>query len=305
MLMADRRDVEATTHSPDKARFHGRLLALMAPVFWSISGVTVRYMESASAWQINFYRSGSLTLFVLAVLLVRYRGGVVTAVRATGWAGPVGGFFLGMAFLANIVALTHTTVANAVLLMGSGPIVAAILARIFLAERIGTATLFAIVLAALAIAIMVGGGTGSGQLFGDIVALAGVMAFGCYVTVLRGGAAVDMTPAVFYAGIFSTIASALVSVPGEGLAVSWLDFALCTMLGFVQLGIGSVMFAWAAQSVPAVELALFSLGETVLAPIWTWVGVGEVPHTATFVGGAVMLLALIIQATRRETLPRD
>jgi drug/metabolite transporter (DMT)-like permease len=67
------------------------------------------------------------------------------------------------------------------------------------------------------------------------------------------------------------------------------------MLGIFQVGIGSVLFAVAAQSVPAVNLTLYALGEPVLAPLWTFVGVGEIPATATFLGGSILFVALLFQ----------
>ncbi len=273
----------------------------MGPVFWSISGVTVRVMDSATEWQINFYRSGALALFVLAVLAFRYRGGTLRAIRATGLAGVLGGVFAGMAMLCNIVALKHTSVANTVLLMASGPIIAAVLARVLLGERVTARTRVAMALAACGIAVMVGGGAAAGSLFGDAVALVGVLFFGAYAVALRWRPHVDMTPAVLYAGLFAATAGAgAASVNGTGLTASGKDIGLCLMLGVVQIGFGSVLFAAAARSVPAVELTLFSLGEPLLAPIWAWVGVGEVPSGPTLVGGAVLLLALVVQATARE-----
>jgi len=279
----------------------GRLLALAAPVFWSITGVTVRSMEAATAWQINFYRSGTLALFVLAVLLVRYRRRTLAVIRAAGGNGMLAGGLVGMAMICNIVAMSHTTVANAVLLMASGPVVAAILGRVLLKEPVSGRTLLAILFAGVGMAVMVGGGVVAGSLFGDLIALVGVLFFGAYAIALRRTTHVDMTPAVFYAGAFGALVAAVTCfATGIGVRTAATDIALCVMLGIVQLGIGSVLFALASRHVPAAELTLFSLGEPVLAPLWTWLGVGEVPSLATLAGGAVMLAALAIQATARK-----
>lgn len=276
----------------------GRLLALVAPVFWSLTGVTVRYMESATEWQINFYRSGALAVFVFVVLAFRYRSGVWRAIRVTGITGVLGGAFVGLAMVCSIVALKHTTVANAVLFMATGPVVAAILARIWLGEQVTSRTWLAIALAALGVAIMMSGSLASGSLFGDSIAFFGVLLFGVYAVMLRARPGVDMTPAVLYAGVFSSAAGALGSLlTGVGLVASKTDTLLSVSLGVVQLGFGSVLFAAAARTVPATELTLFALGEPLLAPVWTWIGVGEVPVPSTMVGGAVLILALGVQAT--------
>ena len=277
------------------------MLALIAPVFWSISGVTVRFMEDATEWQINFYRSGTLALFVLAVIAYRHGRWTMWALRGAGRKGFLGGACLALAFLCNIFAIKHTTVANAVLLMAVGPIIAAIFGRIFLNEHVGSRTWLAVALAALGVFIMVGGSVATPNLLGDLVALIGVLGFGAYAVVLRSGAQVDMTPAVLYAGVFSALAAGcLAFATGAGLLVSRHDLLLCSLLGVVQIGIGSLLFAMAARTVQAAQLTIFALGEPLLAPIWTWIGVGEVPGTATFAGGAVLLAALAFQATSRR-----
>ena len=68
-----------------------------------------------------------------------------------------------------------------------------------------------------------------------------------------------------------------------------MDLYLCLLLGIVQLGIGSVLFAIAAQSVPAVGLTLYAIGEPVLGPLWAWLGVGEAPGFLTIVGGGILI----------------
>ena len=71
----------------------------------------------------------------------------------------------------------------------------------------------------------------------------------------------------------------------------------CTLLGVVQLGLGSVLFALAAQGVPAVQLTLFALGEPLLAPVWVWLMLGDVPTMTTLLGGAVLFAALALQVS--------
>lgn len=282
-------------HDPYPHHVRDRWFALIAPVFWSLAGVTVRFMETADPWQINFYRSATLAVFVLCVLLWRYRWATPGALRAPGIPAVWAGVFVGMAMVCNIFALTRTSVANAVLLMASGPLFAAALARMVLKERTGVETWVAIAMAAFGIVIMVGGSARGGALLGDAVALLGVAFFGAYATALRYVKKVDMTPAVLFAGIYSAGVGALTALAtGVGLAPPLRDIALSAFLGVFQLGVGSVLFALAARSVPAVELTVFSLGEPVLAPVWAWIGVGEIPQPSTLIGGGIILLALLL-----------
>ena len=284
--------------------FRYRMMALAAPVFWSVTGVTVRFMESATEWQINFWRSLTLSLFMLAVLAVRYRRALLRAIRATGVYGPLGGLFVGAALLSNIYAISNTTVANATLLMATSPVFGAVLGWLILRERVRVRTWVAVAIAVAGSAIMVGAGIGGGGMVGDLIALLGVFFFGCYSVVLRRGGDVDMSPAVLFGGVFSTVVAGIMAwSSGAGLAAPAADIMLCVLLGIFQLGVGSLLFAWAARAVPAVELTLYALGEAILSPLWSWLGVGEVPAPSALVGGGVILAAIVVQTTGSSTPP--
>ena len=274
--------------------FRNRILALLAPIFWSITGLVIRLLEESDEWQINFYRSTSLALFLLVYLVLKYRANFWQVIRASGGKAVLAGVFIGIAMFSNIIAMQHTTIANATMVMATGPIVAALFGWMLLGESVSRATWFAIVMAALGLTVMVGGNPVAGSLFGDLVALFGILGFGLYAIVLRKGRAIDMTPAILYAGIFSALPSAVMAMTvGKGLVIPVQELLMYAGLGVVQLGIGSIMFALASVTVPAVELTLFALGEPLLAPIWVWLVVSEVPSTSSFIGGGILLLALL------------
>ena len=275
--------------------FRNRLLALFAPIFWSLTGLVVRLIEEMDEWQINFYRSTSLAVFLLVYLVIKYRGDFWFVIRASGRKAMLGGVFIGIAMFCNIIAMQHTSIANATMVMATGPVVAALMGWFMLGERVSRMTWLAIALAALGLTIMVSGNPIPGSMFGDLIALFGMFGFGLYAIVLRTGKSVDMTPAVLYAGIFSALPSAIMAMTiGHGLAAPAQEIAMSAGLGVFQLGIGSIMFAVASSTVPAVELTLFALGEPLLAPVWVWLGVGEVPSSASFIGGGMLFVALMV-----------
>ena len=274
------------------------LFAITAPVFWSLAGVVVKSLEQATEWQINFYRCLSLALFVAAVTLIRYRRSTLTVLRMGGLKTLMSGALLSGAMLCNVVALKYTTVAVAVFVVAAAPILAALLGRLFLGEEVRARVWISIVLAILGIGIMVSGRLQIGDTVGVAVAILGIVFFGVYAVSLRVGKNVDMTPAVFYGGAIGTAVSFSVSIgTGVGLAIPWIEAMWCTLLGVVQLGLGSVLFALAAQGVPAVQLTLFALGEPLLAPVWVWLMLGDVPTMTTLLGGAVLFAALALQVS--------
>jgi DME family drug/metabolite transporter len=225
---------------------------------------------------------------------VKYRGNLWQVIRASGRKAMLAGVFIGIAMFSNIIAMQHTTIANATMVMATGPIIAALFGWILLGESVSRMTWLAIALAGLGLTVMVGGNPVAGSLFGDLVALFGILGFGLYAIILRKGKAVDMTPAILYAGIFSALPSAAMAMTvGNGLIIPAQELLMCAILGVIQLGIGSIMFAVASVTVPAVELTLFALGEPLLAPIWVWMVVGEIPAISSFIGGGILLLALL------------
>ena len=133
---------------------------------------------------------------------------------------------------------------------------------------------------------------------GVAVAILGIVFFGVYAVSLRVGKNVDMTPAVFYGGAIGTAVSFSISIgTGVGLAIPWIEAMWCTLLGVVQVGLGSVLFALAAQGVPAVQLTLFALGEPLLAPLWVWLMLDDLPTMTTLIGGAVLFAARALQVS--------
>ena len=272
------------------------VFAITAPLFWSLAGVVVKSLEQATEWQINFYRCISLALFVAIVTLIRYRRSTLAVLRVGGFKTVVAGALLSGAMLCNVVALKYTTVAVAVFVMAAAPILAALLGKIFLAEQVSARVWASIAMAVAGIAIMVGGRLQVGDTIGVAVAVLGIVFFGIYAVTLRVGKNVDMTPAVLYGGAIGAVVSLSVSIgTGVGLVIPWIEAMWCSLLGVVQLGLGSVLFALAAQGVPAVQLTLFALGEPLLAPVWVWLMLGDLPTAATLTGGAILFAALALQ----------
>ena len=276
--------------------------AIVAPIFWSLAGVIVKSLEQATEWQINFYRCGSLAVFVALITLLRYRRSTLVVVRSGRIKAVLAGALLSGAMICNIVALKYTTVAVAVLVMAAAPIFAALLGRVFLSEAVGIRGWISVALGIVGLAIMVSGRLQLGDTLGVAVAILGIMFFGAYTVSLRVGKMLDMTPAVFYGGVIGALVGMSMSfVTGVGLAIPLAEAFWCTLLGIVQLGIGSVLFALAAQTVPAVQLTVFALGEPLLAPLWAWVGIGEVPSGTTMVGGGILFSALGFQVSAKHS----
>ena len=281
----------------DREYARGVVLVLTAGILWSIAGLVVRLMDGASEWQILFYRSVFLILALTTYIAVRNKGRVGAAFRAAGPNAVYAGLFLGSGFACWIFAMTHTTIANALFILASSPLMAAWVAKLMLGEAIRRITLICMIVSVLGIALMVGEGVVIGTLAGNLMALGASFAFALFTVTLRKGKAVDMTPAVCWAGIWGAIlAAVMLIVTRHGFTVSVHDLLLCGLLGFVQVGLGLILFIIGSRHIPAGELTLLSMTEVVLGPVWVWIGVGEVPTLFTVIGGLIVLGAISAQA---------
>ena len=285
----------------------GVLLVLMAGVFWSTMGLGIRSIEEANVWQILCYRSVSLSIFLF--VLISFRSGFkpIRTIKRAGIAGVVGGFALVVAFSGGIYAIQTTTVANAMFLFASAPFFAAILGWLILRESVRHSTWIATAVAMAGIAVMVIDGISLGQMVGNISALASALGFAIFTIALRWKKLEDMLPAVFLAGIFAIIISATICLAsGYSLILSSNDASIALAMGVFQVGAGLAIYTVGSKVVPAAELALLSMTEVLLGPVWVWIFIGETASIFTLIGGAILLLAIAgnaLSGLRRKPMP--
>ncbi len=271
----------------------GVAMVVAAGACLSFGGLLVRFVEQADYWSIAFYRSTAFVATLLIYLLLRHGPGIGRAFLAIGRAGLLVALTFSAGSLLYLLAISLTTVANVVFILSAGPLLTAILGWLLLGERVRVRTWLAITAALGGISIMVAGDLGAGRMAGNFAAFGAVLCFAVMVIGLRGGRAVDMVPATCLGGaIAATVAALMVA----GFAVSANDLLMSTLLGCGQLGMGFLLITLGTRHVPAAEVPLLALSEAVLAPIWVWLWVNEVPSGQTLLGGAVILLAVVAQA---------
>jgi len=267
------------------AHKYGVLFVFAAGVLWSTVGLGIRMIEDAVVWQILFYRSISMSLFLYA--LIRIRSGESPFVQISRIGSPViiAGLSLVAAYSGGIYSIQNTSVANAMLLFATAPFMAAVLGWIVLRERVRSATWLAIVVALGGIAIMVADKSGSVALKGSLAALGSAFGFAVFTVALRWGRTGEMLPAVFLSGLFA-IAITLVICLGLGLplVLSPNDGGIAMGMGIFQVGAGLILYTLGSRSLPAAELALLSLAEVLLGPLWVWLFLGETASVNTLIG---------------------
>lgn len=299
--------------TPRVSRAWALALMVCTACLWSTAGVVTRHLspelQAHGRFEIVFWRSLFAAVFVALFLGVR-AGSVLAAVRSAGRAGLVSGTMWCVMFSCFMLALTLTTVANTLIAMSIGPLVTALLARAVLGTPLPARTLVAIAAATLGIGWMfaqdAGAETSGRHVAGMLIALLVPIASAVnLVTLARSGTRVDLMPAVLIGGVLSAVLFVPFVPPLRATAA---DLALLATLGSLQLALPCLLLVLVARRLAPPEIALIGLLELVLGPLWAWLGAGEVPRTATVIGGSLVVAALLLDQTaalaRAASVPR-
>ena len=275
------------------AHRYGIVFVFAAGFLWSTVGLGIRLIEDAVVWQILLYRSISLSAFLYIVIRLRSGESPFAQVRRVGRPAVVAGLSLVAAYAGGIYSIQNTSVANALLLFATAPFMAAVLGWIVLRERVRGATWLAIAVAIGGIAIMVADKSGSVALKGSLAALGSAFGFASFTVALRWGRAGEMLPSVFLSGLFAIVITLGICLSSDlSLVLSPRDGGIAMGMGVFQVGAGLILYTLGSRSLPAAELALLSLAEVLLGPLWVWLLLGETATLNTLVGGAVLLAAI-------------
>ena len=264
----------------------GALALIFAGVFLSFGGVIIRFMESSSAWQITGYRSITFSLAILLYIIIKYKKDTPHAFKKIGHSGILIALILGFSNTCFVWGMSTTTVSNAVFIMSTGPLFAAICSYFFLKRKIGKKTFIAIAGSMFGITIMFSGGMESSNYIGNIIILGVPIGFAFQLTILNYNSHIDFMPATFLGGVFSSLIGFIFMA---NLDISTHDLLLCLFMGAFQVGIGFMLITIGSRYIPPHRAALFLLMEPVLAPIWAFLGVGEIPGQTEMLGGLIVL----------------
>jgi drug/metabolite transporter (DMT)-like permease len=277
----------------------GQLYVVLAACAWSTAGVLQRELSLDIPTQVAG-RAFFATLALFAYVAFAERGHVRRSWRAIGLDGLGVAAGTAVASATFIVALNHATVAHVLFFQAAAPVLAALLGAAMLGESISARTWVAMAVAIGGVAVMIGGPGGSDAL-GNVLSIVMVFAFAASIVLTRRRREVSMAPAVCLSQVLVFAVTAPLAHPG---AIDGRDLALLVALGAGQMGLGLGFVVAGARLVPAAELVLITLLEIVLGPLWVWIVQSEQPGTATLVGGVVVVAAVVIQVTGRETALR-
>jgi len=279
---------------PAEARLHlaGAAFATGGALAWSAGALLIRLVE-ADAWTLLFWRSTSIAIGMTLYLAAVNRGGVIRALRRAGWPVVIAGLLMAVSMCLYVNAITRTSVANTLFMIATNPFIAAVLAWVVLNERVSPRTWATMAAALVGTATMLGDSIGGGNWLGDVLALGCAATFALVMVVLRRYKNQDNLPQVLMAGLWAMALTLPMAAPA---AASWRDILLCAAMGVFSIGLGMLLFVHGLRYISAAEAGLLSLLESILAPIWVWLAIGEQPRPLALLGGAIVLGAVATHA---------
>jgi drug/metabolite transporter (DMT)-like permease len=247
---------------------------------------------------------------ILILLALFYPGKVGNQIRSVGRCGVLLAIVFTGSTLFFILALTYTAVADVLVIIAVAPLVAAILSRTFLGEQVAPRTWVAIALTLCGITLLVYDDLGSGSLYGDLAALCCAVCIGGSLTITRHGRKVSMVPAMALAGTLTALVALPLSLAFETgpLLPPPPQLIYVVIMGLVVVPISFALITIGPRYLPAPEVGLLLLMETVLGPFWVWLVIGEYPGDLAVIGAAVVIITLAGHALagnrqRRTALP--
>ena len=270
----------------------GSLLAFVAVIFITPDSLFIR-LSSVDTWSLVFYR-GIIPFFtVFFGMLLIYKLNFFKILLTSGYHGLI---YIGTFSITNItfvVSIQNTNVANTLVMIAMAPMLSAILGSLFLKEIPNNKTWVAIIITLIAATYIFHDSIEMGNFYGDLFGLITAFGLACNAVIARYAKNRDLVPsavigklcvavfAYFFVDSFSLIKTDLIIVP--------LMCIMCVAIPFVLVTI-------APRYIPAEEVNLFFLLETIIGPFWVWLIINEQPSFETILGGAVIILTIAVHS---------
>lgn len=272
-----------------RTRLAGVLLTLVGVIVVSPDSVLIRLIN-ADMWTILMCRSllGAVGLLVISVVMEKPIG--LKGFRRIG----IPGLALSVSYvgctMCFVYAVTHTTVANALVIMSISPVLGALMSRVVLGEPVGVRTWLGATVILLGLIIIFRNSLNRDSINGDMAALGAAFLLATKFVIVRGSKEISMVPAVVIGCLLTGLIAAPMALP---LSLTPQGFLFALLLGLVLVPLGTTMTTLGPRYLLVPESGLIMLLEVLLAPLWAWLVIREIPSDQTLVGGIVILLALI------------
>ena len=270
----------------------GSLLAFIAVMLITPDSIFIR-LSNIETWGMLFYRGAIPFVVVLIGLIFFYKNNLLKALMGIGYPGIFYVISFSICNITFIISIQNTNVANTLVMIAMAPMLSAILGSIFLKEVPDSKTWIAIIITLIAVSYIFHDSIEMGNFYGDLFGLITAFGLACNAVIARFAKNRDLVPsavigklcvaifAFFFVDTFSLVGTDLIFVP--------LMCVMCVAIPFVLVTI-------APRFIPAEEVNLFFLLETIIGPFWVWLIINEQPSIETIQGGSIILLTIAIHS---------
>jgi len=270
----------------------GSLLAFVAVMFITPDSLFIR-LASVDTWSLVFYR-GIIPFFtVLVGMLLIYKANFFKMLFTSGRHGIIYIITFSITNIAFVVSIQNTNVANTLVMIAMAPMLSAILGAIFLNEMPDSKTWIAIAVTFFAAIYIFYDSLQLGNIFGDLLGLVCALGLAVGAVTIRSAKTKNLVPAAvvgkLLVAIFAIFFVETYALVGRDLLIVPLMCVVCVAIPFVLVTI-------APRFIPAEEVNLFFLLETIIGPIWVWMVIKEQPSLETIEGGIVIILTIAIHS---------
>jgi len=285
----------------DKNTWLGTLLIIGSAVAYSLSGYFTRLI-ALDVWTVLFWRGIFGGLFIGAYVAWRYRQDLRGAIVTMGWPGFWVMILSTVATISFINALRLAPVADVMTIHAAIPFMTAILALIVTGEREDWTTWGASFVALVGVMVIVNPQASSGYLAGYAFATIMALSYAGMMVIIRTNRHVSMLPAACLSAFLCALVVLPFAEPAQVSASSMFDLAL---FGTAQFGLGLLLMTVGTRLISATRSALIGSMENPLAPLWVWLAFGEKPAWATWIGGSLVMGAVVIDIATKSRRQRN
>ncbi|WP_444677020.1 DMT family transporter [Halomonas sp. E19] len=253
--------------------------------------------------EILLWRGLLTALGFIAIMLARHGAGTLAAYRRCGWTGIGVALLFSLSTFGFVLGNQYTKGGNVLMILAGAPLIAALLSRLFLGERLARHTWLAIWLCLAGTSLIVLDDAGAGSWVGNGFALLAATALAANFTLCRTRPGVDMSPMLTLSGLIVAATVGLFGLAGGGIALPPADsLLLLVLLCLVLLPLGFSLIQRGPLYLPAAEVGLLMLLEVVVGTLWVWWILAERPAPVALLGGALVLGTLLAKGLYERRL---
>ena len=270
----------------------GSLLAFVAVMFITPDSLFIR-ISNIDTWGLVFYRGIIPFLTVFFVMLIIYKFNFFKILLNSGYHGVIYIATFSITNITFVVSIQNTNVANTLVMIATAPMLSAILSTIFLKETSDKKTWISVIVTFAAILYIFFDSLKLGNFYGDILGFITAIGLAVGAITIRSAKSKNLVPAAVVGKLFvATFALFFI----ESFALTENDLIIVPLMCILCVAIPFVLVTIAPRFIPAAEVNLFFLLETIIGPIWVWLIIKEQPSFETIIGGAIIVVTIAIHS---------